>query len=351
MECLSTETLKLDSQSVKHVASLPGGRLLINSMFSRAYVYHLGEYKTLVGEFKKVLSDFRIVTSLSNGNLIIYSPEAEDSTVIQGHTNHIKVVEELPDGRIVSGSYDETVRIWKDQDNCDVVKAPWASDISSIAGMADGSIACVLVSDIMVLPPHGQPYRLAHTNFINCITTLPDGCLVSASVDKTIRVWKKNNVIVHDGTEVESLAVLHDGKLACGYSNGLITVGHPGNNPIVLNGHKGSVKYLLVYDSMLISASSDKDIRIWDPKRGCCKFVLKGHTNEVTCLARLSRNKLASGSLDMTVKVWDIPSDSSTNDKLWNAIKNASSHLLPQNLSLYNATLNLWERSILSEPG
>ena len=33
---------------------------------------------------------------------------------------------------------------------------------------------------------------------------------------------------------------------------------------------------------------------------------LKGHTDDVTCLALISNNQLASGSVDNTIKIWDL---------------------------------------------
>jgi WD40 repeat protein len=49
--------------------------------------------------------------------------------------------------------------------------------------------------------------------------------------------------------------------------------------------------------------SSDRAIRVWDVATGRCEGTLAGHTGRVSCLA-VSGNRLVSGSLDGTAKVW-----------------------------------------------
>jgi WD40 repeat protein len=57
----------------------------------------------------------------------------------------------------------------------------------------------------------------------------------------------------------------------------------------------------------LISASSDRLIRLWDPATGKERRRLGGHTNAVLSLALAPDGKrLASGSADCTVRFWDL---------------------------------------------
>lgn len=72
----------------------------------------------------------------------------------------------------------------------------------------------------------------------------------------------------------------------------------------VLRGHTDDVTALAVLsDRKLASGSNDQTVRIWD--RGECVLILKGHTKGVTSLAVLHNGSLASGSLDATVCFWD----------------------------------------------
>ena len=58
-------------------------------------------------------------------------------------------------------------------------------------------------------------------------------------------------------------------------------------------------------DGRLASGSSDNTIRLWDPASGSCSAVLEGHQGEVTALAVLGDGRLASGSEDCTIRLWD----------------------------------------------
>jgi WD40 repeat protein len=58
--------------------------------------------------------------------------------------------------------------------------------------------------------------------------------------------------------------------------------------------------------STLATGSSDKSIRLWDPRTGKQALKLEGHEAGVTSIAFLSDGTLASGSKDGTVRMWEI---------------------------------------------
>ena len=73
--------------------------------------------------------------------------------MLEGHTENVSCVSVLPDGRVVSGSWDSTLRVWN---------------------AATGACERVLEG---------------HTHWVTCVSVLPDGRVVSGSDDKTLRVW------------------------------------------------------------------------------------------------------------------------------------------------------------------
>ena len=83
---------------------------------------------------------------------------------LAGHTSAVFCLQALPDGRIVSGSSDRTIRIWSRDKN-----GSWSSEVLQ-----------------------------GHTASIWCLQALPDGRIVSGSEDKTIRIW--------DGTPIPGVS-------------------------------------------------------------------------------------------------------------------------------------------------
>ncbi|XP_067947133.1 beta-TrCP-like [Watersipora subatra] len=56
----------------------------------------------------------------------------------------------------------------------------------------------------------------------------------------------------------------------------------------------------------LASGSMDKSIKIWDTKTGQCTMTLKGHTKGIWSLNFYTSTLLISGSYDMTIRIWNI---------------------------------------------
>ena len=74
-----------------------------------------------------------------------------------------------------------------------------------------------------------------------------------------------------------------------------------------LEGHEGEVYSLAVLEGgRLASGSADCTIKIWDVATRACEATLTGHEGWVGSLAVLEGGRLASGSHDQTIKIWDL---------------------------------------------
>ena len=70
-----------------------------------------------------------------------------------------------------------------------------------------------------------------------------------------------------------------------------------GKNLYTLKGHTGGVRSLCyIKEGKIASGSSDKTIRIWDLKQKNETFILKEHSNPIIALNVLLKDKLASCS-------------------------------------------------------
>lgn len=78
-----------------------------------------------------------------------------------------------------------------------------------------------------------------------------------------------------------------------------------------LEGHRSNVTRVLFHPvyTLLVSASEDNTIKVWDYETGDHEKTLKGHTNSVQDIAFDSHGKLlVSSSADLTIKIWDFHS-------------------------------------------
>jgi hypothetical protein len=166
--------------------------------------------------------------------------------VLEGHTDNVTCIAALPDGRIVSGSSDRTIRVW------------------------NPAIAAGQPGHVVVLE--------GHTGVVDCIAVLPDGRIVSGSWDCTIRVW-----------------------------NPAIAAGQPGH-VVALEGHTRIIDCIAVMpDGRIVSGSWDRTIRVWNPAIAAGQpghvVLLEGHTSSAMSVAALSDGRIVSGSGDHTVRV------------------------------------------------
>ena len=175
-----------------------------------------------------------------------------------------------------------------------------------------------------------------HKSAIVAIERLTDTKLVSGSTDGEIRFWSLQdaaaNITTLQHDKLTCLQVICASQLASGGGDGKVmiwslddgkcvaTLAHsPALQP---NGPKACCKkkkigkvpsqpvtsLALFSMNRLASGSSDSTIKIWNLDDSTCLTVLKGHKAAILALQVLSETILASASADTTVKIWNLAS-------------------------------------------
>lgn len=164
--------------------------------------------------------------------------------ILREHNGTIERCYQLSDQKIITCSYDNTLKIW---------------DLGA-------EVKCILTLS-------------GHTGAVCDCVILPDGKIASCSSDYTIKIWDIN---IRSRENNESLQCI-----------------------ATLKGHESSVYRVCVIDQQLVSGSNDGMIRTWDLKTYQHELALQGHSNALFCLNSLCDGQIISGSVDHTIRTWN----------------------------------------------
>jgi WD40 repeat protein len=248
--------------------------------------------------------DDLIVTASSQMHVQVWNArQAGAPTFINGHTGSIRGCTIVPgSNHIVSASADKTVRVW------DVT----GKVIATLAGHRDWVNACDASRDARLLVSGSSDKTLrfwdtrtwsrrltimAHGDSVNaCRFSLDGGRVASASSDGTVKLW--------------DVATLRDAWESPTFTEELRSLGQVEHYlaPTILAAHEHSVNDCVFFPdgSRVVSASSDRSIRVWDAESGALRLTMRGHRRDVNgCAVNPEGTLIASVSTDQTIRIWD----------------------------------------------
>lgn len=234
--------------------------------------------------------------------------------VLRGHEDHVITCLQFSGNRIVSGSDDNTLKVWS---------ATSGRCLRTLVGHTGGVWSSQMAGSLVVSGSTDRTLRVwdadtgmclhvlyGHTSTVRCMH-LCGNKVVSGSRDATLRVWDLEtgeclHVLVGHVAAVR--CVQYNGRLVVsGAYDYMVKVWDPRREECLhtLQGHTNRV-YSLQFDGVhVVSGSLDTSIRVWDVETGACRHQLMGHQS-LTSGMELRNNILVSGNADSTVKVWDI---------------------------------------------
>ncbi|KAF5347138.1 hypothetical protein D9757_015069 [Collybiopsis confluens] len=259
---------------------------------------------------------------------------------LHGHTSPVTSVAFSPDGQqVVSGSYDQTVRIWYLQTG-QQIGAPLRGHtgaVTSVAFSPDGQQGVsgsydqtVRIWDVLTGQQIGNPLH-GHTSQVTSVAFSPDGQqVVSGSDDETLRRWNVQTGQqvadpLHGHTSgVTSVAFSPDGQqvVSGSYDETVriwnVLTGQQIGDP--LHGHTSGVTSLAFSPDaqQVVSGSDDRTVRIWNVQTGQqIGDLLRGHTSGVTSVAfSPNAQQVVSGSDDETLRMWNVQTGQQIGDPL-----------------------------------
>lgn len=302
-----------------------------------------------------------IITASNDNNLRLYSTAKwSQVNTLKGHQGEVYCAAFTPYG-IVSSSSDGTVRLW----DFSLTRKVVTEDIGKIHSSAfspDGKNMIVLLNkkyfDVRTVNSgKSRPFR-GHDDFVNMAEFSTDGKkIVSASEDKTVIVWDassskimgrlkhqsavKSVHFIKDDTEIITAEedgiitrwnvktrtalyafkvqekLVNDayfderrGEVVCNTNNKILIIeAKSGRRISQLTGHSAIINSVDYRPDigLLLTASDDTTLRLWDIESRSCLNIFTGHSDRVlSATISPDGHYIASISYDKKMYIWDI---------------------------------------------
>ena len=247
-------------------------------------------------------------------------------STLQEHGSRVWSVAFSPQGTtLASGSDNQTVKLWDvGTGECLNTLQGHGSRIWSVAFSPQGTTLASGSDDLSVKLWDISTGRCIKTlyGYVNGVWSVafsPDGqTLASGSHDQTVRCWDTSTGLClktlrgHSNRVISvtfSPRVLREAELHHASSGARLRMAVPAAE-LASDGTeklRSIARQLAPQGTMLASGSDDLSVKLWDASTGKCLKTLQGHGSRIWSVAfSPDGQKLASGCHDQTVKLWDV---------------------------------------------
>ncbi|EXJ81858.1 hypothetical protein A1O1_07923 [Capronia coronata CBS 617.96] len=228
---------------------------------------------------------------------------------------------------LVSGSRDKTLRVW-DLDTRRLRGKPLAGHSQSVLCLQfdpteDEDVIISGSSDASVIVwrfSTGQKIHEIPSAHEESVLNLrfDKRYLITCSKDRRIKIWNRRPLtaadrdypkISRDSTaRVPSYIVdtndIEPSLLEARIANGAIRALKPYMLLLTLVGHSAAVNAIQIHGDLIVSASGDRLIKVWNARDGKLLRTLQGHAKGIACV-QFDSKRIVSGSSDNTVRIYD----------------------------------------------
>ena len=294
---------------------------------------------SLIGTLENHVTGVNSVAFSSDGRW--FAAAANDSSIrlwhlttgrelprLSGHMSYVNSVAFSPDNQLLaSGSNSGAIKVW-DLSTAQVAYSlpRQGGGVNIVAFSADGkSLAAGGIDnkvEIWDLESKRVRFLTGHSEEITSLVFIESGNkLISASRDKTVRVWNVNSgeaISSFDNlaAEVNALSVSPDGQLLAAANVDKTVRLWKISEPVPIKtftGHTGQVWTVAFNPSstVLASGSDDRNVILWDIQSGKDGPQLKGNSDSISGLSFTRDGRfIACSSDDGSITIWDSASAS-----------------------------------------
>ncbi|MBF2050228.1 MAG: FHA domain-containing protein [Elainella sp. C42_A2020_010] len=291
-----------------------------------------GQYATAAQQLRQVRSQSGHVPPEADQawfDLYLYLPRQTLNQVweqpsLQRHTSRIYSVAVQTNGRALTGSADQTVKLWDlTTGRCLLSFEGHRGAVYAVQFHPDGTYAVSASADGCLKIWHIQSGECVwtlegHTDAVNAVAFSPDGrFLLSGSADRTCKLWDTAagyclRTFDAQPASITAVAFSPDGRavLTGSADRTLKLWDMAGHTLQTLTGHSASISAVAFSADgrHLLSGSADNTLKLWN-RNGNCLRTLTGHQAAVRAVAISGDGNYAvSGSDDKTLKLWNLNS-------------------------------------------
>jgi len=185
--------------------------------------------------------------------------------------------------------------------------------------VASGQLVTRLTDPALVSAAGNDRPGVAHLDLVQSLAFSPDGNVLASGGFREVKLWRRPHDVrslelLGSTAGVQSLAISPDGKWAAtGEAGGAIKLWDlaTGKDPRTLAGHGAAVTGLawISGGARLASVSLDKTLRVWNVADGTSAAPIETPAPLHAVALVGEGNQLATGGADHLIRLWTIPAD------------------------------------------